>query len=159
MHPRTAATLAQLDEVVWFSRVGQTDTTAAVVPKSRKQAMRSCNSAAWENLTLEAGNRISEQVFACSRERMNLWNTIVDDLKATVVPFVAAKVAAVRTEYDLPPAFVHCVNWDILHLCLESESADIVPPAFFAGQAYWYLQGHFPCGWRGRYPSGTLLIY
>jgi hypothetical protein len=36
---------------------------------------------------------------------------------------------------------------------------DLYPPSFFASNAYWYVMGHFPCGWRGEFPKGQLVIY
>jgi hypothetical protein len=35
----------------------------------------------------------------------------------------------------------------------------VYPPGFFASNAYWYIKGHFPCGWEGEFPKGTLVIY
>ena len=42
---------------------------------------------------------------------------------------------------------------------MEAEFADVYPPGFYASQAYWYVKGHFPCGWQGEFPNGTLIIY
>jgi len=55
--------------------------------------------------------------------------------------------------------FEHCVQWDILHVCMEAECADVFPAAYYASQAYWYVKGHFPCGWEGEFPKGKLIIY
>ena len=51
------------------------------------------------------------------------------------------------------------VQWDILHVCMEAEYADVYPPGFYASQAYWYVKGHFPCGWQGEFPNGKLIVY
>jgi hypothetical protein len=59
----------------------------------------------------------------------------------------------------VPGAFVDTVDWDILHVCMEAEYADVYPPGFFASQAFWYVQGHFPCGWEGEFPAGRLVLY
>jgi hypothetical protein len=65
----------------------------------------------------------------------------------------------VVAEHDLPKVFLDTVDWDILNLCMEAEYADVYPPGFYASQAYWYLKGHFPCGWQGAFPKGKLVIY
>jgi len=62
-------------------------------------------------------------------------------------------------ENDLPKAFEDTVQWDIIHLCMEAEYADVYPPGFYASQGYWYAKGHFPCGWQGEFPLGTRIIY
>jgi hypothetical protein len=55
--------------------------------------------------------------------------------------------------------FENMVQWDILHVCMEAEYADVYPPGFYASQAYWYVKGHYPCGWQGEFPKGKLIIY
>src|SRR5262249_31632568 len=61
--------------------------------------------------------------------------------------------------HALPKVFGNTVRWDILHLCMEAEFADVYPPGYYASQAYWYAHGHFPCGWRGEFSSGTLIVF
>ena len=39
---------------------------------------------------------------------------------------------------------------------------DIFSDGFFRKLAFWYLQGHFPCGWKGKYsefPNGKLVVF
>lgn len=159
MHPRTQATVAKLEKVQWFRAVGQKDTEGAVVLSSWEEAIRSCSSDDWQDLLLEAANRYCEQLVVHSKERFRQWNTIVDELKPVVVSLVARKTKQVVRANQLPQVFVDTVNWDILHLVMEAEYADVYPPGFYASQAYWYVQGHFPCGWQGAFPDGKLVIY
>jgi hypothetical protein len=72
---------------------------------------------------------------------------------------VRPKIEPVEREHELPKAFEHTVQWDILHVCMETEYADVVPSGFYAGLASWYIRGHFPCGWQGVYPQGMQIIY
>jgi len=57
MHPRTVATLDQLEKANWFASVGVKDTTAAIVLSSWQEAIEHCSSVEWENLCLEAVNQ------------------------------------------------------------------------------------------------------
>jgi hypothetical protein len=59
----------------------------------------------------------------------------------------------------LPPEIFASVYWDVGHIFLEAEYADVYPPTFYASQAYWYLKGHFPCGWSGAFPAGKVIVY
>lgn len=159
MHPRTIATLGKLEKADWFSRVGVSDTTNAIVLSSWKAAVKHCSANAWRNLCLEAANQYRERLREKDREALRRWNSVVDLVKPASVALVQFKIEGVVKEYDLPRAFENAVSWDILHLCMESEFADIYPPGFYASQAYWYIQGHFPCGWKGKFPEGMLIIY
>ena len=159
MHPRTQATLEELERAEWFRSVGVKDTEAAVVLSSWAEAVESCASDAWQDLLLEAANRHREQLLQKDKERFRRWNEIVREVKPSVLALVARKIEPVVREHSLPKVFGDTVNWDILHLAMEAEYADVYPPGFFASQSYWYAHGHFPCGWQGEFPAGKLVIY
>lgn len=159
MHPRTKATLEQLRQVQWFHRVGVRDTDAAEVLSSWYEAIESCSSPEWEDLCLEASNQYCARLAEKSPQQFQKWNDIAVEIKPVAQALVREKTKQVVEENDLPKAFVDTVDWDIVHLCMEAEYADVYPPGFFASQAYWYLKGHFPCGWEGEFPKGKLVIY
>lgn len=159
MHERTKETLEELERAQWFRKVGQKDTQVAIVLSSWEEAIKSCASDAWQDLLLEAANRYTEKLASISRERFRQWNAIVQKVDATVISLVDRKTAQVIEENQLPKVFKDTVEWDILHLAMEAEYADVYEPGFFASQAYWYVQGHFPCGWEGAFPEGQLVIY
>ena len=162
MHPRSKATLEQLDRSTWFCNVGVQDTQNAIVLTSWDHAIKHVKDLDWRNLRLKAANRLSAKLLKSSIERFNNWNDLVHDLKSTTIPFVKQKIEAVIRENRLPEAFEDAVQWDILHVCMESEYADMVPPGFYAGHTYWYTMGHFPCGWQANADlphGGKPLVY
>lgn len=159
MHARTEATLRQLDGIEWFTKVGVVDTKAAIVLGSWKQAMEACGSAAWQDLTHEAANQYCERLFERDRARFNRWNDVMLEVRPSAVELAQRKIAKVKRDWNLPSVFDETVEWDLMHLFMESEYADIQPPGFFASQSYWYANGHFPCGWKGQFPTGSLVIY
>ncbi|CAG0965190.1 hypothetical protein ANRL4_00911 [Anaerolineae bacterium] len=159
MHPRTKATLDDLAAANWFERVGVADTDAAVVLSSWHEAVESCSSPEWEDLCFEAINQFCERLAERSVEKFNKWNDLVAEFKPITRDMVQAKTWQVVEENNLPKLFLDNVERDVLLLALEAEYADVFPPAFFASQAYWYTKGHFPCGWRGVFPQGLLVIY
>jgi hypothetical protein len=163
MHPRTVATLEQLEKANWFANVGTyagvEDRSKFILLSSWKEAIEHCGSVEWENLCLEAVNQYCERLVEQSKERFNKWNDIAIELKKTTEPFVRRKIEAVVRENSLPKVFENMVQWDILHVCMEAEYAEVYPPGFYASQAYWYTKGHYPCGWDGEFPKGRLIIY
>jgi hypothetical protein len=159
VHPRTISTLDKLERAAWFSRVGVHDATTAIILASWQEAIEHCASIEWENLCLEATNQYRERLAERSKERFGTWNDTVDELKKTTVPFVRRKIEAATRLHKLPSLFEDTVQWDILGACMEAEYADIYPPGFYGSNAYWYIKGHFPCGWRGEFPKGQLVVY
>jgi hypothetical protein len=163
MHPRTKATLEELETANWFSQVGTMygvkQSCEVIILASWQEAIEQCSSIEWENASLEAQNQYCERLGKRSTERFNQWNEVAVMLKAITIPFVQHKIEAVVGQNNLPTVFENMVQWDILGVCLESEFADLYPPGFFTSNAYWYTKGHFPCGWQGDFPQGKLMIY
>ncbi len=159
MHQRTVATLRELEDAHWFASVGVKDTSVAIVLSSWDEAIEHCSSLAWENLCLEAFNHYRARLLERSRERFCKWNDLVAELKPVTRSLVGRKTEPVVSEHGLPESFEDTVYGDIIGVCLEAEYADVYPPGFYASQAYWYVKGHFPCGWEGKFPEGKLIIY
>ena len=159
MQPATMATIEQLGDAAWFSRVGIKDTKVAMVLSSWQETINSAVSIEWEDLRLDAANQLCARIMERSRERFAKWNEIALEVKNAVDPLVMRKIEDVTREHNLPKVFHNRVRWDIMHLCMEAEYADLCPPAFYAGISYFYVNGHFPCGWSGEYPEGMLVIY
>lgn len=158
MHPRTLATLEQLRRGDWFAHVGVNDSSAVVVLPNWASAIESCSSLEWGNLCLEAANQYCERLLERSPEAFARWNDVVEGVKPSAEALARDMTRAVISAHSLPEVFIDTVKWDILHVCMEAEYADVFPPGFYASQAYWYARGHFPCGWRGPFPAGGQLI-
>ena len=108
---------------------------------------------------MEAANQFRSRLLERSKKRYREWNEVVEAVKPESARLVREKIERVVSENQLPKVFEDTVQWDILHVCMEAEFADVYPPGFYASQAYWYVAGHFPCGWKGRFPAGTLVVY
>ena len=158
MNPRTLATLDQLEHANWFSNVGVRDTTTAMLG-SWQEAIECCGSLQSENLRIEASDRYRERLIERSKERFHLWNQIVNEVKVSSIPLVTRKIEGVERASGWPKVVKDIVQWDVLGACMEAEYADVYPPGFYASLSYWYVKGHFPCGWRGKFPAGSLIIY
>jgi hypothetical protein len=161
MHPGTIATLEELEQASWFSRVGmKKDSTTAIVLASWPEAIEHCSSPEWDDLCNEAQNQYCERLVERSMERWERWNDVVDEVKKATIPLVNRKIEAVVRAHDLPEIFAAQVHADITSILMEAEYADVYPPGFFASNGYWYVNGHFPCGWSGGvFPKGQLVIY
>jgi hypothetical protein len=159
MHPRTIATLDRLEKASWFSRVGINEGSTVIVVTGWPAAIEQCASFEWEDLHLGALNQYRVLIAERSRDRLNLWNQTVDEVKKVTGPLVDRKIAAVVREHALPKIFRIQVRGDITCACMEAEYADVCPPGFFTSIGQWYVDGHFPCGWWGAFPQGKLVIY
>jgi hypothetical protein len=159
MHPRTLAALDELEKAEWFSKVGVHDLDKPIILSSWQEAIEHCSSIEWENLCLEAQSQYRMRLLERSKDRWRQWNEIAIAVKITTIPFVQRKIEKVVLENALPKVFENTVQWDIFGVCMEGEYADVYPPGFYASQAFWYVRGHFPCGYEGEFPNGRRIIY
>jgi len=158
----TSSTNATFDELAWaewFSAVGTSATAKVLRVRNWPEAIEQASSLDWENLQVEAANGLRSRILDVAPERFKQWNTIVRRIKSVSEPLVREKIGSVAALNQLPPRFEHAVQWDVLHLLMEAEHADIVSPGFYAAQGYWYVAGRFPCGWAGAFPTGRLIIF
>jgi hypothetical protein len=155
----------KLENAEWFADVGrpfQVNTPAInqIYPcSSWDEAISNCSSLEWENTQLEAANLLRTRVNQIDPVRFSGWNDLVDILKPIAVDLIFRKVHSVMVEKNFPESFRHNLEWDILHLFLETEYSDIIDPVFYVPLAYWYSTGRFPCGWRGTFPDGQLMVF
>ncbi|MFM0084730.1 hypothetical protein P0D72_38575, partial [Paraburkholderia sediminicola] len=118
-----------------------------------------CQGKKWKALCEDAANHYRSKLVQRDRELFREWNLLVRELKNLTMPLVLRKTRNVVDHNNLPQGIVDAVQWDVLHLGMEAEYADVLPPGFYAAQAYWYMKGHFPCGWDGDFPSGRPIVF
>lgn len=161
LRPSTVATLMEIKNFPWFSKVGSRDpdVSTAVVVSNWYEAISSVESEDWENLCLDAANGYAERLSITAPSRFRGWNEKVEAVKRTTVPLIDTLFSSRTDLRSLPKVVLDTVQWDILSVCLEAEFSDCIPPGFHASNSYWYRVGHFPCGWRGKFPEGRPIIY
>lgn len=118
MHARTYATLEQLAIPNWFCNVGIQDTKNAIILSSWSEAVDHASTVEWQNICVEAANKLHVQLLQRSKEQYDEWNNIVVDLKRTTIPFVREKIETVvrvnnyprRLKMQFSGTFCMCVS-------------------------------------------------
>jgi hypothetical protein len=144
--PLTIAALDKLDEVLWFESVGRSEFENVVQLHNWSDAADCACSRLSRDFRNERGNLLSESVAAKSTVRFQQWNEIVRIVKPFVTALLHDKADKIISPNGLFGDVLHALNWDILHLCIECEYADLVDPGYFHATAFYYSRGHFPCG-------------
>jgi hypothetical protein len=160
MNPATEATLKQLSNAEWFCRVGIGVLERRVrTVGSWAEALKECRAESWEEIRMEARNIYTEKLRSASPEAFDSWNDKVLLLRPLTEGLVERKCSDIVSANALPPDFIDYVRWDVLAVAMEAEYSGVISPAFYSGLAYWYANGHFPCGWDGIPPAGRMVIY
>lgn len=163
MHERTIKVLKRLEGCDWFSNVGTNngipEGSIVALLSSWNEAIESCSSLEWDNLCLEAANQYRQRIGEQAPDRLRDWNNKIMSVRPIADRLASKIIEEYCVDSDIREVLVNTLRWDIVHICLEYEYADIYPPGYYASQAFWYSTGHFPCGWSGAFPEGNLIIY
>jgi hypothetical protein len=156
---------SRVNSIDWFAHCGESLALGLSMETEKitgwAQAIKSCKKGAWENVELEAQNQLTLWLHLNDRPNYQRWNEIVVAQKNAVVnPLTEKVLAPFRAKHNLDMAFVHCVQWDILGVLMENSYLGSGHASFFFLELLTiYEAGHFPCGWKGDWPKGTLLVY
>ena len=157
--------VARLRAIDWFVNCGTPVSLDLTTPfrqvSSWDEAIECCTSVEWENSQLEAQNQLTLWMHLHDRERYQGWNESVSEHKKTTLdPLIKQVIAPLLAKSVSEPATViPSVQWDILGALMENSSLGSGHAAFFFLELLTvYEAGHFPCGWRGSWPQGELLV-
>jgi hypothetical protein len=146
MRAATRNLLESLESVTWFHAVGKPDENhEAIFVPSWKAALEYCNADEWQDARTDADNDIRIQL---PKERMKVWNDLVEHLKPHVEELVETKVLESKQRI---PKFKDVLGkgwWDIMRALMEWEYDDVLTTHFYRDAVAWYLRGHFPCGYE-----------
>jgi hypothetical protein len=142
-----------------FERMGQPISGDFASVDSLDRALESNAQLEWENTRLEAANTFGFELQAVSKAEYQLWNDVILFANDRYRELIEPKLQAILLARGLPEKFRSTTRWNAKHVMLEAAYRDVVRPRFSTWLMDVYRQGHFPCGWRGNWPEGRLLVY
>lgn len=155
----------ELETTVWLTRCGQPFDLSLPFPTAMvsgwSEAIQRCSDPSWEDICLEARNRLTEYLCTRHPDAYHQWNAITQSAKERVVSSLADRAWSPLAErLGLSKTLVDCISWDVLGAIMEHEYRELSGrPRFFLDLLQVYRAGHFPCGWVGDWPGGTLLVW
>jgi hypothetical protein len=156
---------ARVRAVDWFARCGESlalDLTMNVEQVgSWPEAIERLTDGTWSNVEMAAQNQLTAWLHGHDRDNYQSWNDRVAAYKAGVIdPLTEQRLIPYQTRHGLDVAVVYSVQWDILSALMENSYLGGGHAAFFFLELLWvYEAGHFPCGWHGQWPQGSLVVY
>jgi hypothetical protein len=152
---------ARLSRIAWFSQCGTQSplelscSTSTVVDWT--EAVEASESPSWENAQLEAANQLTLWLHRHASSRYQDWNEVTRRHKEELItPLVEQRLSDLGARATVRAS----VTWDILAALMEDSYIDTGHSSFFFLELFEvYEAGRFPCGWRGAWPKGALLVY
>jgi hypothetical protein len=156
---------SRVKAIRWFARCGQPFDLDLSMNTERvtdwPTAIASCKDPMWENVELEAQNQLTLWLHANDRTEYIKWNDIVLGHKTSILnPLIEESITPFQVKHGLDIVLVHSVQWDILGALMENSYLGSGHKAFFFLEVLMvYEAGHFPCGWAGEWPQGSLKVF
>ena len=148
----------------WFENCGVMDNCTydfeVYIVKTEKELMKSIQSIAWENTCLEAQGDLSEYLHIYHRKEFDeYWNKEVDIIKETYYPPISDKIEKIIEEKNYPLEIKADLDYTILLILMADYYSEFYESVFFKNLLEIYLSGHLPCGWKGKYPDGKIMVF
>jgi hypothetical protein len=156
--------LEVLHQVKWFENCGKPlELEESMIGNidqclTWEQAVKEADSYEWKCIKNEAVNQITQYLDAKHRKIYQTWNLIIDEIRPLLNEVYEDKILFFLPS-NLNKELGQSIRKDILRLLIEAHWSYLVQPVFFTPVTFWYIKGHFPCGWRGDFPNGQLLVY
>lgn len=157
--------VSRIGGIKWFHNCGSPLIADLSMPTrelpSWQTAIEAAETIEWENTVLEAQNQLTLWLHRNARNHYQRWNDLVQQHTADLItPLIDECIRPIQEQLSLPKVVISSVQWDILGALMENCYLFLGHPAvFFLELLTIYEAGHFPCGWDGEWPRGTLLVY
>lgn len=159
MKLNTREFLTELERTDWFSNSGKiiSETSEVQSIQGWSEAMSISAMESSEHAQAEALSELTVFLSARHSARYQSWNTLVREVKPAIAHITRQKLMSPAIQARLPIGseqfFLQTLNWDLLGICMAHEYHDIISTRYYNLMKYWYLAGHFPCGWIGEVPE------
>jgi hypothetical protein len=163
--PKTLDELrARLVRLPWCARCGhgptELDLPSPVVWVSTSEEVKArMASTSWEHAKLEATNALTVWLNDNAHDAYQSWNVRTKRLKAGLLAELEPIWKRRQDELGLGPDLVSELRWIVRSAAMEVDYLPFGHPArFFLNLLPILEAGHLPCGWKGRWPGGQLVL-
>ncbi len=148
----------------WLSRCGEYEDIPLDFEvgfmKNKKEAVRSINSIAWENICLDAAGDLDVFLVKNRLDRKYDWNTVCDEIEEKYIKPISEKIKESIEHHLLPERVMIDVRfnlWKIFKYQWYSGTGFVSD--FHTKMTSIYLAGYLPCGYKIVEEKGIFMIY
>jgi hypothetical protein len=125
-----------------------------------KSVNKHCLSTRWNNLRLERRGDLTAFLSVKRIEKYNLWNSFALKLRDEIMPeFKVIIEERWKEKYQLENEITNTVCKDISAAIMIYQFREYFIEPFYDEIICIYEQGYLPCGWKGTYPEGKIIIF
>lgn len=155
--------VTRLYDINWFKNCGEKGANSKYeisYAKDIKSVVKHCSSIRWGNITLQESNDVNAYLTTKRVKTPYTWNEVVLEIKKRIVPRIMERVQEKWNEkYDESEEVTRILRWNVLNILALSAFRDYNNNHFHEELLIIFEQGYFPCGWKGTYPEGKIIIF
>ena len=127
-----------------------------------KKALELFKSTKWVNIQLDVNASLTEYLCLNHSDLFNSkYNLVVNKIKEELIkPLDEKLIEKCKVLFsDDFQELLNTINWDITSVFIFEYFKKIYTNSFYYDLLKVYKSGHIPCGWKGKFPEGKMLIY
>ena len=153
----------RLRDIPWFENceggkaVSKYDISYA---KDIDRVKKHCSSIRWDNIRLARREDVTEYMAVKRIAERRLWNPFAIKLKEDIMPDFKVYVKEKwEKKFEWTDEIKKTVCKDISYSIMIYQFRDFYVEPFYDEIISIYEQGYLPCGWKGTYPNGKIIIF
>ncbi len=158
------AFLSRVRNIEWFSNVGneikRPSTFDIEYVKSWKQAKSAYLQNEWSEARITAKNEFTALLKKNHPDHYPHWDNLLRQARMFVQKEMQHLWETTQADNRLDEKFLTDVRTSVFYAFVERAYQDVVErQGFFLKILSIYESGNYPCGWKGDYPQGKLIVY
>lgn len=155
--------MERLKNVPWFENCGMMNATSQFeisYAKDVSNVVKHCSSTRWANLLLDKWQDVSTYITVFRVQTKYRWNDVVTVIKNDILPSISDHVIKEwNSKYEESEYIKRKINSNLLFFLALYAFLEYKEEPFYNELLNIYEQGYFPCGWKGTYPNGKIIIF
>ena len=153
----------RLKNVPWFENCGTLNATSQFeisYAKDVSSVVKHCSSTRWGNILLDKWQDVSSYITVNRVKTRYRWNDVVIIIKNKILPNLLEYVVKEwNKKYEQSEYIEKKINSNLLFFLALYAFKEYKEEPFHNELLNIYEQGYFPCGWKGTYPNGKIIIF
>lgn len=153
----------KLKNIHWFENCGNKNASSIYeisYAKDLDSAMKHCSSTRWGNIQLDKWQDVSSYINIYKVKTKYRWNDVVPIIKKDILPEILEDI---EKKWNLKYGESREIKIEIKSVLskflLLYAFHEYKEEPFHKELLNIYEQGYFPCGWKGTYPNGKIIIF
>ncbi|MCG7376050.1 hypothetical protein MH215_03530 [Paenibacillus sp. ACRSA] len=157
--------LNEFEDIQWFENCGKIEAMELLCSIQQVEGWETAeeldDKEEWEAIISNSRERLAEFILRKLGYSVRDFNAVVVAVRESQQYKTAiATLNDVIAEKNIKDEFAGIIAWLLLNAGVERAFGEFKGcPSFFGQMLLVLRSGHCPCGWKGRWPKGTLYIY